>query len=54
MSIGDYAHWNEEAPLVWAAENDFDSPLCDESDDEIKRRVYEQTKFCYIGLRTKA
>lgn len=29
MPISDYDQWNEEAPIVWAAENDFDSPLAD-------------------------
>lgn len=39
--ISDYSHWNEEAPIVWAAENDFDSPMCDMSDEEIKQWVYD-------------
>lgn len=42
MSIRDYEHWNEEAPLVWAAENNFDSPYADMSDDEIKQAVYDR------------
>jgi len=42
MSIADYDHYNEEAAIVWAAENDFDSPLCDMSDEDIKQLVYEQ------------
>lgn len=45
MPIKDYAHWNEEAPRVWAAENDFDSPDCDLTDEEIKQRVYERDAY---------
>jgi hypothetical protein len=39
MPISDYEHWNEEAPIVWAAENDFESPMCDMTDSEIKERI---------------
>lgn len=42
MPISDYEHWNEEAPIVWASENDFDSPMADMSDDEIKEAVYRR------------
>lgn len=42
MAIRDYEHWNEEAPVVWARENDFDSPMADMSDEEIKQRVYDR------------
>lgn len=42
MPISDYDHWNEEAPIVWAAENDFSSPYCDMSDDDIKQAVYDR------------
>ena len=42
VSLRDYAHWNEEAPIVWAAENDFDSPMADMTDDEIKQAVYDR------------
>lgn len=42
MPIKDYEHHNEEAAIVWAAENDFDSPMCDMSDEEIKQRVYDR------------
>lgn len=42
MPISDYEHWNEEAPIVWAAENDFESPMCDMTDDEIKQAVYDR------------
>lgn len=45
MPIPDYAHWNEEAPIVWAAENDFDSPLADMTDDEIKQAVYDRDDY---------
>jgi hypothetical protein len=41
MPISDYEHWNEEAAIVHNAENDFDSPFADMSDDEIKQRVYD-------------
>jgi hypothetical protein len=41
MPIEDYKHWNEEASIVWAQENDFDSPMCDMSDEEIKQHVYD-------------
>ena len=37
MPISDYEHWNEEAPIVWKQENDFDSPMCDMTDAEIKQ-----------------
>lgn len=42
MSVNDYSHWNEEAAIVWQAENDFDSPYCDMSDDDIKQSVYDR------------
>jgi hypothetical protein len=42
MPISDYAHHNEEAAIVWAAENDFDSPMCDMTDNEIKQAVYDR------------
>lgn len=45
MALTDYAHWNEEAAIVWAAENDFDSPMCDMSDDEIKQAVYDRDDY---------
>lgn len=41
MPISDYDHWNEEAAIIYFAENDFDSPYADDTDDEIKRRIYE-------------
>lgn len=45
MTIEDYReNWNEEAPIVWAAENDFDSPMADMSDDEIKQAVYDRMR----------
>ena len=43
MSIQDYADWNEEASIMWARENDFDSPMCDESDANIKQRIYDMS-----------
>jgi hypothetical protein len=42
MPISDYSHWNEEAEIVWAAENDFNSPMADMTDDEIKQHVYNR------------
>ena len=42
MTIADYSHWNEEAPRVWAQENDFDSPYSDMSDEAIKQAVYDR------------
>lgn len=42
MPISDYDHWNEEAPRIWAAENDFDSPMADMTDEEIKQSVYDR------------
>jgi hypothetical protein len=37
-----YAHWNEEAPIVKARENDYDSPFADMSDEAIKQAVYDR------------
>ena len=37
-----YEHWNEEAPIVAAAENDPESPMYDMTDDEIKQAVYDR------------
>jgi hypothetical protein len=45
MPISDYDHWNEEAPIVWARENDFDSPYADMSDEEIKQAVYDRDDY---------
>lgn len=42
MPISDYSHHGEDAPIIWAAENDFDSPYADMTDDEIKQRVYDR------------
>lgn len=42
MAIADYGEWNEEASIVWAAENDFDSPMADMSDEDIKQAVYDR------------
>lgn len=42
MALRDYEHWNEEAPIVQAADNDYDSPYCDMTDDEIKEMVYSR------------
>jgi hypothetical protein len=42
MPISDYDHWNEEAPIVWTAENDMDSPYCDMTDDEIIQSVFDR------------
>lgn len=43
MTIEDYReNWNEEAPRVWAEENDFDSPMADMSDEDIKQAVYDR------------
>lgn len=45
MPISDYAHHNEEAARIWAAENDFDSPYADMTDDEIKQAVYDRDDY---------
>ena len=45
MTIADYSHWNEEAAIVWAGENDFDSPHADQTDDEIKQAVYDRDDY---------
>lgn len=42
MPISDYSDWNEEASIVWAKENDFNSPYADMSDDDIKQSVYDR------------
>jgi hypothetical protein len=45
MPIEDYRdNWQEEAPRVWAEENDFDSPMADMTDDEIKQAVYDRMR----------
>lgn len=45
MAPKEYDHWNEEADIVWAAENDFDSPMADMTDDEIKESVYKRDDY---------
>ena len=47
MPISDYSHFNEEAPIVWAQENDFDSPMADMTDAEIKQAVYDRMSDDY-------
>jgi hypothetical protein len=45
MPIDDYVeNWNEEAPIIWAQENDFDSPMADMTDEEIKQHVWENMR----------
>lgn len=39
-----YSHWNEEADIIREAENDWDSPMADMSDQEIKQQVYDRMK----------
>lgn len=50
MPIADYEeNWNEEAPRVWAEENDFDSPYADMTDEEIKQAVYDRMSEDFDG-----
>lgn len=45
MTIADYEeNWNEEAPIIWSQENNFDDPMCDMSDEEIKQAVYDRMR----------
>jgi len=46
MPPKEYDHWNEEASIVWAAENrdamERGDPAADMTDEEIKQRVYDR------------
>lgn len=42
MSAQGYEHWNEEAPIIAAQENDPMSPYADMSDEAIKQAVYDR------------
>lgn len=42
MSAQGYEHWNEEAPIIAARENDPFSPYADMTDAEIKQAVYDR------------
>jgi hypothetical protein len=37
-----YEHWNEEADRIRYAETDFNSPMADMSDEDIKQAVYDR------------
>ena len=48
--MNEYGHWNEEAAIVREAENDWDSPYADMTDDEIKQSVYDRMRDDLDGV----